>query len=147
MSKQLHVNLGRLRELSERARDQAQTHFAEQQRRCERIAGNVDKLEALAGSAAPTAADGRLTAALLANQGAYKDTVLDLARGQRKALDQSRADAAAAQAALISESRREAALDKARSQVGARLALDARRQEQKQQDALASQSWLRGDRP
>ena len=146
MSKRLHSCLGQLQELREQSRERAQARFAEQQRRCDRMADAVMRLETLAGSAAPAPADGRLNAALLCNQGAYKDTVLDLARQQRQALAHGRVEAAAAQAALMAEARSEAALTKVRDQLGARLAEDARRQEQKTQDAVAGQAWLRGGR-
>jgi len=146
MSRQLHANLDQLHALRERSRDQAQQRLAEQQRLCERIAGTVSRLEMLADSAAAAPADGRLTATLLANQAAYKDRVLDLARGQRQALASGQAAAATARAELMAEVRREAALAQARDQVGERLARDARRQEQKLQDAVAAQSWQRGGR-
>jgi flagellar export protein FliJ len=144
MSKPLHQRLGQLCELRTQSRERAQARLAEQQRLCERMAGTVQRLEALAAGAAP--AEGRLDAALLANQGAYKDAVLDLARGQRQALAQGRAEAQAAQAALVEQLRGEAALQQFRSQVGGRLAQDARRQEQKTQDAVAAQAWQRGAR-
>jgi len=147
MTKRLHDCLGQLQELREQSRDRAQARWAEQERRCDRMADAVQRLETLAASSAPAPFDGRTSAALLSNQGAYKDTVLDLARQQRQALTQGRADAAAAQAVLMSEARGEAALAKVRDQVGARIAQDARRQEQKTQDAVATQAWLRGGRP
>jgi len=146
MSDRLHRCLGQLVDLGERAVDRARAQWAEQQGVCTRLQGAVERLETLARADAGAPTSGTLTTGLLANGSAYKAALLDLAATQRQALVRSQAEVQAAQAAVMTEARRVAALDQAREQVGERLQQAASRREQQGQDALAAQVWLRGGR-
>jgi len=144
MSARLHQCLGRLVDLGERDVDRARAHWAEKQGLCTRLQGAVERLDTLARTDAAAQAAGPLIPGLLANGGAYKAALLDLAATQRQALARSRTEALAAQAAVATEARRVAALGQVQAQVGGRLQQAATRREQQGQDALATQVWLRG---
>lgn len=110
----------------------------------DRYRHNLDRLQGLYESAG---ASGALTSAQLSvlsqNCGDYKQAVLHLAAGHRQELQQHEAEMNVTQQALTLAVHRHEALD----QVLERKRQDSRRAqacgEQKRQDEVATQSWLR----
>lgn len=144
MSRHLHHSLTRLVDLKSRALESAQTRWAEQQSLSQRIETNIARLEALARTSVVAA--GTCLPSLMVNGGAYKEAMLGWAEDQRAALAQSRADTAAAHADVLAAARREKALREAKDRVALQIQGAQTRDEQKAQDDLGTQVWLRGGR-
>lgn len=128
----------RERELERRVAD-----LARKQALGARYLGNVQKLEQLArqlgGSTGPV-----LDAGLAANRAAYQQGVQALAEAQKQELALHEADAAHTRQAVQTLARRQQALGQVLDRSLAQSQAEQQRREQKSQDAMAGQAWLRG---
>jgi len=132
-------------ELRAREKDKLLADLATKQALAERYRANLVRLEALCDSTGVSAANGGAQlSALSQNRGDYKQSVMHMAEIHRSELQLHEADMRVAQQALTLAVHRHEAL--AQVFVRQRESLRASRnaQEQKQQDEIATQSWLRG---
>jgi flagellar export protein FliJ len=110
----------------------------------DRYRGNLERLEKLcAGSGASSSS---LSPALSLNCAAYKQAVMQLAHEHRQDLALHEADMAVAQRALSAASCKHEVLGQVLEQRRHCLREEQKAREQKRQDELAAQSWLRGRR-
>lgn len=138
--KLLH-SLNRLVDVREREVDRLQAAMADQEATRQRYRNNLERLEELS---AGSGVRGSWSPLLAANSGAYKQNVLLLAAAHRESLAAHEADMAVTRVALQAAARRHEVLAQVRDR---QLESDRRalqRREQKGQDELAAQVWLRG---
>lgn len=133
----------RLAELRARDAERLQTELAERQAQRRRQAEAVERLNALCVGIGASAVP---AAVLAANCAAYKESLLELGRRQQDVLARHDADVDAARLALVAASTRRMALEQAVDGRQQRLDRDAAGREQKRQDDIATQVWLRGQR-
>lgn len=134
-------SLGTLVDLREREVDRLSAERAEQQVVQQRFHANLARLQGLCNDAAPL---GVQTMALSINRAGYKQALLRLADQHRHDLAQHEAGMAVTQQALTTAAQRHEVLDQVRAGAVRRLQAEQGRREQKRQDDLASQVWLRG---
>lgn len=133
-------SLNRLVDLREREVDRLQAEMASKEALRRRYLGNLDRLQELC---AGSGASGVLSPTLALNCAGYKEAVLELAASHRESLTLHEADMAVTQRALVAASRRHQVLGQvleARQERGRRA---ENLREQKRQDDLAAQVWLR----
>ncbi|MBV8036781.1 flagellar export protein FliJ [Roseateles sp.] len=139
--KQLQLNLRRLVDLRGRELERNQAELAAKEQLRARSAAAVQRLEALNAQLGPTGA----SAPSLALNGAdYKQAVMQWADQQRQHLAVHEADVAAQRQAVLAVARKQEAVGQLLDRVGERLRADDERRQQKGQDDLAGQVWLRG---
>lgn len=134
-------SLSRLVDLRGSQVDRLQAEMAAKEAVRQRYRGNLERLDELC---AGSGASGVLSPTLALNCGGYKQAVLALAASHRQSLTLHEADMAVTQRALMAASRQREVLDQvvARQQERSRQAEQMR--EQKREDDLASQVWMRG---
>lgn len=138
--KSLH-SLNRLVDLRGREVDRLQAEMAAKEAVRRRFHGNLDRLaELCAGSGA----SGALSPTLALNCGGYKQSVLELAASHRESLALHEADMAVTQRALLAASQRREVLGQVLEQHQERGRQAQQVREQKRQDELATQVWVRG---
>lgn len=131
-------------DLREREKDRLLAELATKQALAERYRNNLARLEDLCQSVGGARAlTGAHLSALSQNRGEYKISVMQLATGHRSELQLHEADMRLTQQALVSAVHRHEAMAQilARQRESVRSALNTR--EQKSQDEIAIQSWLR----
>jgi len=134
-------SLKRLVELRSREVDRLSADMATKQGERARYLGNLERLEQLRAS---VGASGLASPALALNCADYKQAVTAIAAAHREDLALHEADMALAQQALIAAARRHEVLDQVHARKHDEAQRQARAGEQKQQDDLAAQVWLRG---
>lgn len=133
-------SLNRLLTLREQEVDRLHGEVAAKEALHRRYHNALERLDTLyAGSGA----SGSLPPALALNCGAYKQNVLQLAATHRDTMAQHEADIAVTRHALREAAQRHQALSQISEKQQAILRLSATRREQKRQDDLATQVWLR----
>ncbi|WP_326536808.1 flagellar FliJ family protein [Pseudorhodoferax sp.] len=133
-------SLSRLAALREREVERRQTELAQQLADAERRRRNQERLDQLWRTSTTT---GTLTPQLSLNCANYKQTVLELADRHRDDLSRQEQAVDQARLALLTATRRHGAIDQVltlRLQEHDRVLRSA---EQKRQDEIARQSWLR----
>ncbi|KAF7599969.1 MAG: flagellar export protein FliJ [Candidatus Dactylopiibacterium carminicum] len=134
-------------ELREREKDERQAELAVKQATEARYRANLERLEALSESAGASARQGVGQLSVLSqNRGDYKQAVLQMAAEHRLELQLHQADMRLAQTALMQAMHRHEALEQTLERRRAGLQREENVREQKQQDELATQAWLRGVR-
>ncbi|MBS1190281.1 MAG: flagellar export protein FliJ [Rhodocyclaceae bacterium] len=135
------TSLNRLADLREQEVDRLTSEVASKERLRERYRRNLERLEQLCHS---TGASGAWSPALSMNCGDYKQAVMTLAAAHREELALHDADMAVSQNALTAAFRQHEALSQflVRQENRHQRAREAR--EQKRQDDMATQVWLRG---
>jgi flagellar export protein FliJ len=132
-------------DLREREKDRLVGELARAQTASDRQRNMLTRLEGLYQSAgasgAPRAAH---LSALSLNCGEYKQAVLRMAQAQREQVSAHDAQLAQARQALTQAVHQHEALGQVLARKQADLAQQVSRQEQKRQDDLATQAWLRG---
>jgi flagellar export protein FliJ len=139
--KQLQLNLRRLVDLRGRELERQQAELAAREQLCARSAAAVQRLEALNAQLGPTGAS---SPSLAVNGADYKQAVMQWADQQRQHLAAHEADVAAQRQTVLAVARRQEAVGQLLDRVGARLQAEDARHEQRGQDELAAQVWLRG---
>jgi flagellar export protein FliJ len=134
--------LSRLVDLREREVEQRQTELAQQLADAERRRRNQERLDQLWKTSVPT---GRLNPQLSLNCANYKQNVMELAERHRSDLTRQEEAVVHARQALLSAARRHGAVDQVLSQRMQEHHRGLRSAEQKRQDEIARQSWLRRD--
>lgn len=142
MSQHLQRSLQRLMGLRERELERRQAQLAAKEQLRARYVSTVERLEQLNAQIGPT---GAAIPSLAANSAVYKQAVLQWAEQQRQDLALHEADMAVQRQQMLTVARQQQAFGQLLSRVDARLAGEAQRREQKGQDDLAGQVWLRGD--
>lgn len=133
-------SLARLVALREREVEQRQTELAQQLADADRRRRNQERLDQLWRTSTTT---GRLTPQLSLNCANYKQTVLELADRHRDDLSRQELAVDHARAALLSAARRHGAVDQVLAQRLQEQDRARRSAEQKRQDEIARQTWLR----
>lgn len=133
-------SLHRLKTLREREVDRLQSEMAAKEALRRRYQGNLDRLQALCDG---SGASGALAPTLALNCAGYKEAVLSLAASHRESLVLHEANLAATQRALLAASRRHRVLDQVLENAQERSRRAEAVREQKRQDDLAAQVWLR----
>ncbi|MGC3962458.1 MAG: flagellar export protein FliJ [Rhodocyclaceae bacterium] len=132
-------------DLREREKDRLVGELARVQNLSERHRKTLTRLEGLYQSAgasgAPKVAH---LSALSLNCGEYKQAVMRMADAQREQLAVQEAEVQQARQALTQAVRKHEALGQVLARKEADLAREVSQQEQKRQDDLATQAWLRG---
>lgn len=156
--------LGQLVDLREREVDRLSADMADKQAVRQRFLGNLARLEQLCNSSGPSGAQenaqnndqsngasrndhtATLSPALSLNCGGYKQAVMKLADSHRVDLSLHESAMANTQRLMVAAVRRHEALDQVleRQRAGMRRFQNVR--EQKRQDDVASQMWLRGQK-
>lgn len=141
--------LEQLVDLREREVDRLSADMANKQATRQRFLGNLARLEQLCVSSGASGAQaagerGVLSPALSLNCGGYKQAVMKMADAHRVDLSLHEAEMSLTQRLVTEAARRHGALDQVyeRERAGVRRHQSVR--EQKRQDDLASQVWLRG---
>ena len=142
MSQHLQRSLQRLMGLRERELERQQAQLAAKEQLRARYVSTVERLEQLNAQIGPT---GAALPSLAANSAVYKQAVLQWAEQQRQDLALHEADMAVQRQQMLTVARQQQAFGQLLTRVDARLAGEAQRREQKAQDDLAGQVWLRGD--
>lgn len=141
MSKPRNIeSLGRLVQLREREVEQLTAELAAKQAVKERYLGNLRRLEQLRDS---TGASGAPSPALALNCAAYKQTVMQLVAAHRDDLALHEADMALSSQALANAALRCEVLVQVRDGQQRALLREQAVGEQKRQDEIAAQVWLR----
>lgn len=133
-------SLGRLIELREREVERLTAEVAAKQALRERYLGNLRRLEQLC---AGTGASGAPSPALALNCAAYKQSVMQLADAHRGDLALHEADMALSSRALAEAARRREVLAQVHDGQQRALLRLQEAGEQKRQDEIAAQVWLR----
>ncbi len=133
-------SLNTLVDLREREVDRLSAEMARKEEVRQRFHRNLARMHGLAAGAS---AQGTVPAALSANRADYKQALLRMVEQHRQDLSLHEADMAAMQRALAAASRKQEVLEQVRSGEARELQASQARQEQKQQDELASQVWWR----
>lgn len=136
---QVH-SLGRLVDLREREVDRLTAELAAKQVVRQRYLGNLERLEQLRDGSGPS---GALPLALSMNCAAYKQTVMQLVAAHRDDLAVHEADMALSQQALNAAACRHEVLNQVHEKRLRHLQQAQDLSEQKRQDELATQVWLR----
>ncbi|MFT7772919.1 flagellar FliJ family protein [Roseateles sp.] len=139
--KQLQLNLRRLVDLRGRELERHQAELATKEQLRARSAATVQRLEALNAQLGPT---GVSSPSLAANGADYKQAVMQWADQQRQNLAAHEADVAAQRQAVLAVARKQEAVGQLLDRVGERLRVEDERRQQKGQDDMAGQVWLRG---
>ncbi|OWY39971.1 flagellar export protein FliJ [Xenophilus sp. AP218F] len=134
--------LGLLVQLRERDKDKLEAELAKKRRLQERYQRNIERLDALC--AASGASGGAGHPALALNRAGYKGHLQQLLHGQRQDLKLAEADAAVCQRALLAADLRREQVALARAEAQEEWRRAEGRREQKLNDELAGQAWLRG---
>ena len=132
--------LARLAALREREMEQRQVELARHLLDTERRQRNQERLDDLWRTSTTS---GTLTPLMSLNCANYKQTVLDLAHRHREDMALHEQVTAQARQSLVRATQRHGALDLVLTQQAQALAQAHRVQEQKHQDEIARQSWLR----
>lgn len=135
-----HRTLSRLAALREREVEQRQGELARELADAERRRYNQERLEQLWRTSTTNAT---LLPELSLNCANYKQTVLDLASRHRDDLSRQEQAVAQARQALLQAKRRHGAIDQVLAQRLQEQVRALRAAEQKRQDEIARQSWLR----
>ncbi|WP_077033549.1 flagellar FliJ family protein [Pelomonas sp. KK5] len=138
MSVLIEKSLDTLIELRGRDLEARQADLAGKQVVCARIEANIERLHALMDGVSTAQAP-----SLAENTAAYKTSLLELAEGQRRELEQRRQHVEQAREAVLDAARRKQVLEQLLQQSRARAQFARQRQQQKQQDELATQMWSR----
>jgi flagellar export protein FliJ len=146
MSKQNTIDsLGTLVRLRSTEVDRLQTELAKQEAMRARFQATVERLTDLAVGSGPSAPAGsKLSPALAANCGNYKQAVFALADTQRTDLHLHEANMAVSQRNLAQAWTRRELLGKVLAQHEAAFAREQDRAQRKREDEIATQSWLAG---
>jgi flagellar export protein FliJ len=146
MSKQNTINsLGTLVRLRSTEVERLQAEMARQEAMRTRYQTTVDRLTDLAVGSGPSAQPGaKLSPALAANCGNYKQAVFALADTQRTDLHLHEANMAVSQRNLAQAWTRRELLGKVLEQHEAAHAREQDRVQRKREDEIATQSWLAG---
>jgi flagellar export protein FliJ len=139
MSAHLQKSLGTLVDLRGRELEKRQAELAVRQSVCARVETNIERLGQLMQGISTA---GAMSADLAMNAFAYKQSLLELADGQRRELALKRSDVSQAQAAVNAAVRQQEVLDQLLIQARATALLAQKRRAQKQQDDLATQVWI-----
>lgn len=144
MSKQNTIgSLGTLVRLRSTEVDRLQADMARQESMRARYQATVDRLTELAVGSGPSAQAGsKLSPALAANCGNYKQAVFALADTQRTDLHLHEANMAVSQRNLAQAWTRRELLGKVLAQQEAAFAREQDRTQRKREDDIATQSWL-----
>jgi len=144
MSKQNTIDsLGTLVRLRSTEVDRLQADMARQESMRARYQATVDRLTELAVGSGPSAQAGsKLSPALAANCGNYKQAVFALADTQRTDLHLHEANMAVSQRNLAQAWTRRELLGKVLAQQEAAFAREQDRTQRKREDDIATQSWL-----
>lgn len=133
-------SLARLISLREREVERHQAQLANKQQLRDRQASALERLEMLSRQVQPAALT---TATLSSNSAAYKQAVLQWADQQRQDLALHDADMAVQRQQMLAVARQQEAYAQLLGRVDLRLQTEQGRLQQKQQDDLAGQVWLR----
>jgi flagellar export protein FliJ len=147
MSKQKNTiaSLGTLVQLRSTEVDRLQAELAKQEAMRSRYQATVERLTELAVGSGPSAQAGsKLSPALAANCGNYKQAVFALADTQRTDLHLHEANMAVSQRNLAKAWTRRELLGKVLAQHEAVFAREQDRAQRKREDDIATQSWLAG---
>jgi flagellar export protein FliJ len=147
MSKQKNTiaSLGTLVQLRSTEVDRLQAELARQEAMRSRYQATVERLTELAVGSGPSAQAGsKLSPALAANCGNYKQAVFALADTQRTDLHLHEANMAVSQRNLAQAWTRRELLGKVLAQHEAAFAREQDRAQRKREDDIATQSWLAG---
>jgi flagellar export protein FliJ len=147
MSKQKNTiaSLGTLVQLRSTEVDRLQAELAKQEAMRSRYQATVERLTELAVGSGPSAQAGsKLSPALAANCGNYKQAVFALADTQRTDLHLHEANMAVSQRNLAQAWTRRELLGKVLAQHEAAFAREQDRTQRKREDDIATQSWLAG---
>ncbi|MDN3921570.1 flagellar export protein FliJ [Roseateles violae] len=144
-AKQLQKNLGTLIELRTRELERRQAELARQQALCARVEKTIERLDQLHQGASAGGGE-PLSLGLAQNCVAYKQAVRQMAEGQRRELLQKQAEMGECRAAVKQVALQQQVLGQVLAQSQVRLSSAEQRQQQKQQDDLGAQMWLRGQR-
>jgi flagellar export protein FliJ len=150
MSKQKNTiaSLGTLVQLRSTEVDRLQADLAKQEAMRARYQATVERLTELAVGSGPSAQPGgKLSPALAANCGNYKQAVFALADTQRTDLHLHEANMAVSQRNLAQAWTRRELLGKVLAQHEAAFAREQDRAQRKREDDIATQSWLAGQAP
>jgi flagellar export protein FliJ len=145
MSKQKNTisSLGTLVQLRSTEVDRLQAELAKQEAMRARYQATVERLTDLAVGSGPSALAGsKLSPALAANCGNYKQAVFALADNQRTDLHLHEANMAVSQRNLAQAWTRRELLGKVLAQHEAAFAREQDRAQRKREDDIATQSWL-----
>jgi flagellar export protein FliJ len=145
MSKQKNTisSLGTLVQLRSTEVDRLQAELAKQEAMRARYQATVERLTDLAVGSGPSAQAGtKLSPALAANCGNYKQAVFALADNQRTDLHLHEANMAVSQRNLAQAWTRRELLGKVLAQHEAAFAREQDRAQRKREDDIATQSWL-----
>ena len=132
--------LQRLAELRERDVTQRQAELAQSLATGDRYRRRIEQLDAVWRTSTVTA---KLVPSLSLNSAQYKQTVLEMAERQRADLARHEHQTEQARQALVHATRRQGAIDQVLALQQQAQARAQRSVEQKRQDELASQQWLR----
>ena len=133
-------SLEHLVDLREREVDRLTADMAAKTALCERYRNNVERLEKLYQSVGPS---GALSPALSLNCAQYKQSVMQLADAHREDLTLHQADMAVAQQVLTAAARKHEALNQVLERSRTQERHERSVHEQKRQDEVATQAWLR----
>lgn len=111
----------------------------------QRMTRNIDQLQTLA-QGCQVFASGRNSALLAANGAGYKSVMLDVAHQQTQDLKLHEADLLISQNALNDASRRKEVLTLANNHRATQWRRTEAAKDQKRQDELAAQTWMRGQK-
>jgi flagellar export protein FliJ len=142
--------LEQLVDLREREVDRLSADMADQQALRQRYLGNLARLEQLCDSSGPSGAQGgsgraaKLSPALALNCGGYKQAVLSMMDTHRLDLRLHESEMGVTRRRMVDAVRRHEALDQVLEQKRDDVRREHNVREQKGQDELATQVWLRG---
>ncbi|MET0518976.1 MAG: flagellar export protein FliJ [Burkholderiaceae bacterium] len=136
----LQQSLAQLIALRERELDRHKAELAGKEQLRQRYLSMVQRLETLNAQIGPT---GNALPSLAGNSAAYKQAVLQWAETQRQSLVLHEADMAAQRASLLAAARQQEAYQQLLARNEQRAQSARQRAEQKSQDDLAGQVWLR----
>jgi flagellar export protein FliJ len=137
-------NLSTLVDLRSNEVTRLQTEMAAKETVRERYQKNLERLTGLYQN---SGASGKLPMALAANCGDYKQAGMQMADNHRLDLSMHEADMAVSQRALTAAYVKREVLDQVLQQKQAAAVHQERAQERKQHDELATQLWLRSQKP
>lgn len=140
-SQHMRNGLARLVTLRERERERLQALLASQEQLRQRYLGTVQQLEQIN---VQIGASGGAQPLLAANSAQYKQAVLQWAQQQRDDLALHEAEMAVQRRAMLEATRKHEACGQLLARMDARWQHECQRREQKSQDDLAGQVWLRG---
>lgn len=144
MKRKQTESLSVLVDLRESEKQQLVVELAGQNALVERYRTSLARLEALGASVGASAAQPAANLSLLSlNCGDYKQVVMGLAAGQRDELGVHEAELKRVERELLSATHKHEALSQVLGQQQLRARRQEQRQEQKGQDEMATQSWLR----